>query len=59
MTTALVQLGARAPVEGPEGLLRETGAEDAEGAFLALLRRHHPRHALAEPGEDQDGEAAR
>ena len=55
----LMREGAILADQTPEGLLRETGAEDAEGAFLALLRRHHPRHALAEPGEDQDGEAAR
>ena len=35
----------------PERLLAETGAADAEGAFLTLLRRHHPRHALDEPAE--------
>ena len=55
----LMREGAILADQTPEGLLRETGAEDTEGAFLALLRRHHPRHALAEPGEDQDGEAAR
>ena len=55
----LMREGAILADQTPEGLLRETGAEDAEGAFLALLRRHHPRHALAEPGDDQDGEAAR
>ena len=29
--------------ETPAGLLERTGAEDAEGAFLALIRRH-PKH---------------
>ncbi|MGN7798292.1 ABC transporter ATP-binding protein [Leifsonia sp. 22587] len=36
----------------PDELLAETGAADAEGAFLALLRRRHARHAL--PGTDED-----
>ncbi len=38
----------------PEELLAETGAADAEDAFLALLRRRHPRHAL----EDAEAERA-
>lgn len=42
----------------PAELLAETGADDAEGAFLALLRRHHARHALqeAEPDAGPDAE---
>ncbi|NUU07404.1 ABC transporter ATP-binding protein [Leifsonia sp. C5G2] len=35
----------------PADLLAQTGAADAEGAFVALLRRHHARHALP----DADG----
>lgn len=40
----------------PAELLAETGADDAEGAFLALLRRHRARHALpdAEPDAEPD-----
>jgi ABC-2 type transport system ATP-binding protein len=41
----------------PDQLLAETGASDAEGAFLALLRRHHARHALPDAELDPaDGE---
>jgi ABC-2 type transport system ATP-binding protein len=44
--------------ETPEALLAETGAPDAEGAFLTLIRRHHPRHALEDKGPaDEEGEA--
>jgi ABC-2 type transport system ATP-binding protein len=44
--------------ETPEALLAETGAPDAEGAFLTLIRRHHPRHALEDKGRaDEEGEA--
>lgn len=31
----------------PDGLLAQTGADDAEGAFLALIRRH-PKHSASE-----------
>jgi ABC-2 type transport system ATP-binding protein len=54
----LMRDGAMLADETPEGLLAETGATDAEGAFLTLIRRRHPRHALGEqePGELQSGE---
>jgi ABC-2 type transport system ATP-binding protein len=42
----------------PEELLAETGAADAEGAFLALLRRRHPRHALNDIEDADDAEEA-
>ncbi|WP_233265470.1 ABC transporter ATP-binding protein [Leifsonia sp. AG29] len=48
----LMREGAVIADQTPEGLLAETGAPDAESAFIALLRRHHPRHALPTPGED-------
>ncbi|WP_454108804.1 ABC transporter ATP-binding protein [Leifsonia shinshuensis] len=51
----LMREGAILADTTPEELLAETGAADAEGAFLTLLRRHHPRHALAEGVEDADG----
>jgi ABC-2 type transport system ATP-binding protein len=38
----------------PEELLTETGAADAEGAFLALLRRRHPRHALNDVDDTEE-----
>lgn len=40
----------------PAGLLERTGASDAEGAFLALIR-HHPKHAaidLPEPESETE-----
>ncbi|MFF1878638.1 ABC transporter ATP-binding protein [Leifsonia sp. NPDC058230] len=43
--------------ETPEALLAETGAPDAEGAFLALIQRHHPRHALEDAGPEDEGGA--
>jgi len=46
----LMREGAVLADATPAALLAETGAADAEGAFLALLRRHHARHAL--PGSD-------
>lgn len=46
----LMREGAILVDSTPEELLAETGAADAEGAFLALLRRRHPRHQLP----DQD-----
>ena len=64
----LMREGAILADTTPEELLAETGAADAEGAFLTLLRRRHPRHALGEGAEgaqdtehehDGDGEAAR
>ena len=48
----LMREGAILADTTPEELLAETGAADAEGAFLTLLRRHHPRHALGEGAED-------
>ena len=55
----LMREGAVLADATPSELLAETGAADAEGAFLALLRRHHARHALpeAEAG-GRDGERA-
>jgi ABC-2 type transport system ATP-binding protein len=44
----LMREGAVLADATPEELLAETGAADAEGAFLALLRRRHARHALPE-----------
>ena len=44
----LMREGAVLADATPEQLLAETGAADAEGAFLALLRRRHARHALPE-----------
>ncbi len=49
----LMREGAVLADATPAELLAETGAADAEGAFLALLRRHHARHAL--PGSDGAG----
>jgi ABC-2 type transport system ATP-binding protein len=40
----------------PAELLAETGADDAEGAFLALLRRHRARHALPDAEPDAEPE---
>jgi len=42
----LMRDGAILADETPDALLAQTGAADAEGAFLALLRRQHPRHGL-------------
>ena len=55
----LMREGAVLADATPSELLAETGAADAEGAFLALLRRHHARHALpdAEGGNEVDGES--
>jgi ABC-2 type transport system ATP-binding protein len=42
--------------ETPASLLERTGADDAEGAFLALIRRH-PKHAgtdLPQPGNETE-----
>ncbi|GAB3580181.1 ABC transporter ATP-binding protein [Leifsonia lichenia] len=47
----LMRDGAILADETPASLLASTGAEDAEGAFLALIRRRHPKHALP----DADG----
>ncbi|MFF2053966.1 ABC transporter ATP-binding protein [Leifsonia sp. NPDC058194] len=47
----LMREGAIIADSTPEELLAETGASDAEGAFLALLRRRHPRHELT--GEEE------
>lgn len=54
----LMREGAVLADATPAELLAETGAVDAEGAFLALLRRHHARHALpdAEPDAETDAE---
>jgi len=52
----LMREGAILADSTPDELLAETGAADAEGAFLALLRRHHPRHALADGGEVEEAE---
>jgi ABC-2 type transport system ATP-binding protein len=49
----LMREGAILADTTPAELLAETGAEDAEGAFLALLRRHHARHALPDTGADR------
>ncbi|MGO4300716.1 ABC transporter ATP-binding protein [Leifsonia sp. RAF41] len=48
----LMREGAVLADATPDELLAETGAADAEGAFLALLRRRHARHAL--PGAEAD-----
>ena len=54
----LMRDGAILADQTPEELLAETGTRDAESAFLALLRRHHPRHALpGGPGDAVDEEA--
>jgi ABC-2 type transport system ATP-binding protein len=50
----LMREGAVLADATPDELLAETGAADAEGAFLALLRRRHARHAL--PAEDADAD---
>jgi ABC-2 type transport system ATP-binding protein len=42
----LMRDGAILADETPEALLEQTGATDAEGAFLSLLRRRHPRHGV-------------
>lgn len=47
----LMREGAIIADSTPDELLAETGAADAEGAFLALLRRRHPRHQLPEGDE--------
>ncbi|MGO4593302.1 ABC transporter ATP-binding protein [Leifsonia sp. 2TAF2] len=47
----LMREGAVLADATPAQLLAETGAADAEGAFLALLRRHQARHALPETEE--------
>lgn len=49
----LMREGAILADTTPDELLAETGAADAEGAFLTLLRRHHPRHALDGAGTDE------
>ncbi|HEV7186119.1 MAG: ABC transporter ATP-binding protein [Actinomycetales bacterium] len=49
----LMRDGAILADETPAALLAETGASDAEGAFLALIRRHHARHAVGEKGLDR------
>ncbi|MGO4536693.1 ABC transporter ATP-binding protein [Leifsonia sp. 2MCAF36] len=56
----LMREGAVLADATPDELLAETGAADAEGAFLALLRRHHARHALpdAEPSAESSDESA-
>ena len=58
----LMREGAVLADATPSELLAETGAADAEGAFLALLRRHHARHALPEAdgggGDGESGDAA-
>lgn len=51
----LMREGAVLADATPAQLLEETGAADAEGAFLALLRRRHARHAL--PDGDAGTEA--
>jgi ABC-2 type transport system ATP-binding protein len=48
----LMREGAVLADATPAELLAETGAVDAEGAFLALLRRHHARHALPDAKTD-------
>lgn len=53
----LMREGAILADTTPEELLAETGAADAEGAFLTLLRRHHARHALEEPPPERDRSA--
>jgi ABC-2 type transport system ATP-binding protein len=47
----LMREGAIIADSTPDELLAETGAADAEGAFLALLRRRHPRHQLPDGDE--------
>lgn len=47
----LMREGAVIADSTPDELLAETGAVDAEGAFLALLRRRHPRHQLPDGDE--------
>ncbi|MFJ3491729.1 ABC transporter ATP-binding protein [Leifsonia aquatica] len=47
----LMREGAVIADSTPSELLAETGAVDAEGAFLALLRRRHPRHQLPDGDE--------
>ncbi|GAA1438589.1 ABC transporter ATP-binding protein [Leifsonia poae] len=54
----LMRDGAMLADETPEGLLAQTGEADAEGAFLALIRRHHPRHALDTGDEPRDESGA-
>lgn len=50
----LMREGAVLADTTPDELLAETGAADAEGAFLALLRRRHPRHALPDAPDAPD-----
>ncbi|WP_285116121.1 ABC transporter ATP-binding protein [Leifsonia sp. fls2-241-R2A-40a] len=52
----LMREGAVLADATPAELLAETGADDAGGAFLALLR-HHARHALPGADADTDGNA--
>ncbi|WP_020077220.1 ATP-binding cassette domain-containing protein [Cryocola sp. 340MFSha3.1] len=53
----LMREGAVLADATPAELLAETGAADAEGAFLALLRRHHARHALPDAEPDAESES--
>lgn len=53
----LMREGAVLADATPAELLAETGADDAEGAFLALLRRHHARHALPDAETDAEPDA--
>ena len=53
----LMREGAVLADATPAELLAETGAVDAEGAFLALLRRHHARHALPDAEPDAESES--
>ncbi|WP_373270208.1 ABC transporter ATP-binding protein [Leifsonia sp. NCR5] len=50
----LMRDGAILADETPASLLASTGAEDAEGAFLALIRRRHPKHALPDAPDAAD-----
>lgn len=50
----LMREGAILADRTPQELLEETGAADAEGAFLTLLRQRHPKHALPETGTDAE-----
>jgi len=54
----LMREGAVLADATPAELLAETGAADAEGAFLALLRRRHARHALPDAADDADAGAS-
>jgi ABC-2 type transport system ATP-binding protein len=53
----LMREGAVLADATPAELLAETGAVDAEGAFLALLHRHHARHALPDAETDAEPDA--